>query len=130
MVVLFCGVLAIPVHADESKSGVDPQVISLPTGPGSITGLGESFEPELNTGTATYGLNIEVSPGVHGFVPAVRLVYNSGYGNSVVGVGWNLNHEYIQRQTDKGIPDYDGDHIFIHSAGGELVPLPDDIFRA
>ena len=36
------------------KSGVKPQVISLPSGPGSIEGLGPSFEPQLNTGTAAY----------------------------------------------------------------------------
>ena len=79
--------------AEDSKSGVAPQVISLPTGPGSITGLGESFEPDLNTGTSTYGLNIAVSPGVNGFAPVIRLVYNSGSGNSPLGIGWNLNHE-------------------------------------
>ena len=33
-----------------NKNGVSPQVISLPSGPGSIQGLGESFQPQLNTG--------------------------------------------------------------------------------
>lgn len=113
----------------ESKSGVDPQVISLPSGPGSIEGLGESFEPDLNTGTAPYGVKITVSPGVSGFEPSVRLVYNSGYGNSPVGLGWDLNLEYIQRQTDKGLPNYAVNDVFLYSSGGELVPLPDDIYR-
>lgn len=127
---LFLVVLPIPSLAADSKSGVSPQVISLPTGPGSITGLGESFEPNLNTGTATYGVKIAVSPGVHGFEPAVGLVYNSGYGNSVLGIGWSLNLEYIQRQTDKGIPAYEDTDIFTHSGSGELVPLPGNLFRA
>jgi len=43
------------VHADDpDKSGVSPQVISWPSGPGSIEGIGESFEPDLSTGTASY----------------------------------------------------------------------------
>jgi hypothetical protein len=42
------------------KSGVRPSVISLPTGAGSIEGLGESFEPQLNTGGSSYGIAIAV----------------------------------------------------------------------
>jgi len=36
------------------KSGVSPNAISVPKGPGSIEGLGDSFQPSLNTGTAKY----------------------------------------------------------------------------
>ena len=39
LLVTSVGVLA------QSKSGVRPQAISLPSGPGSMDGLGESFEP-------------------------------------------------------------------------------------
>ena len=42
------------------KSGVSPNTISLPKGPGSIEGLGESFQPTLNTGTAKYGVRFAV----------------------------------------------------------------------
>ena len=38
------------LHAID-KNGVAPQAISLPSGPGSIQGLGESFQPQLNTGS-------------------------------------------------------------------------------
>ena len=37
----------------QDNSGVKPQVISLPSGPGSLEGLGETFEPELSTGTSS-----------------------------------------------------------------------------
>jgi len=37
-----------------SKSGITPSAISLPSGPGSIEGLGESFEPQLNMGNGHY----------------------------------------------------------------------------
>lgn len=111
------------------KSGVEPQVISLPKGPGAIEGLGESFEPQLNTGTATYAIKIKVSPGVNKHQPEVALEYNSGYGNSVAGMGWSLSKLNIQRQTDKGIPGYTDADTFTYSAGGELVPVGGGIYR-
>ena len=40
------------LHAID-KNGVAPQAISLPSGPGSIQGLGESFQPQLNTGSGS-----------------------------------------------------------------------------
>ncbi|MCI5162807.1 MAG: hypothetical protein D3917_12485, partial [Candidatus Electrothrix sp. AX5] len=124
-------ILLLPLFAvaGQDKSGVSPQVISLPSGPGSIEGLGESFEPELNTGSAPFGVAFTLSPGVAGHTPALRLTYNSGYGNTPVGLGWNLNIEYIQRQTDKGLPEYTNNDTFLVSGGGELVPLPDSMYR-
>src|ERR1044072_5615552 len=59
--------------APPDKSGVKPSVISLPRGAGSIEGLGESFEPQLNTGGSTYGVSVSLPPGRAGLVPLVRL---------------------------------------------------------
>lgn len=112
-----------------NKSAVEPQVLSLPKGPGSIEGLGESFEPQLNTGTAAYRVKLAVPPGVNRQQPDLALVYNSGYGNSPLGIGWRLNVPSIQRQTDKGLSAYKAGDIFIHSEAGELVPLADGTFR-
>ena len=120
--------LSLAVHA-ANKSGVEPQVLSLPKGPGSIEGLGESFEPQLNTGTAAYRVKLAVSPGINKHQPALALVYNSGYGNSPLGLGWRLNVPSIQRQTDKGLPAYTDGDTFIHSEAGELVPMADGSFR-
>ena len=126
-------VIALAVLSDistaENKSGVEPQVLSLPKGPGSIEGLGESFEPQLNTGTAAYRVKLAVPPGVNKHQPALSLIYNSGYGNSPLGLGWRLNVPYIQRQTDKGLPAYTDGDTYIHSEAGELVPLADGSFR-
>jgi RHS repeat-associated protein len=113
----------------EGKSGVEPQVISLPKGPGSVEGLGESFEPQLNTGTATYRVKIAVSPGVNKHQPEIALEYNSGYGNSPVGLGWDFNTSFIQRRTDKGLPDYSDNDTFTYSKSGDLVPLADNTYR-
>src|SRR5215510_13672870 len=88
--------------ATPDKSGVKPSVISLPSGAGSIEGLGESFEPQLNTGSSGYGIAIAVPPGRAGLQPKVHLAYNSNLGNSAVGLGWSLDLPMIKRQTDKG----------------------------
>src|SRR5689334_5367880 len=89
------------------KSGVKPSVISLPRGAGSIEGLGESFEPQLNTGGSSYGVSITVPPGRAGLAPSIRLGYNSFSGNGLAGIGWSLEFMSIKRQTDKGFPEYD-----------------------
>ena len=85
------------------KSGVSPNTISLPSGRGSIEGLGESFQPELNTGTATYGIDLALPPGAAGHQPALALQYNGGHGNGPLGFGWRIPTPFVQRQRDKGI---------------------------
>lgn len=111
------------------KSGVKPQVLSLPSGPGSIEGLGGSFEPQLNTGTSAYNVSLAVPPGVNGFAPKLALTYDSGAGNGHYGIGWQLPLESIYRQFDKGQPTFTAGDLFVHSSGGELVPLSDGTFR-
>ncbi len=113
------------------KSGVSPNAISLPKGPGSLEGLGESFQPNLNTGTAAYGVSISVPPGTAGQEPSLRLRYEGGGGNGVLGYGWSLPLPMIQRRSDKGIPLY-GENLglgrpdrFINESREELVPQSD-----
>ncbi|NIP26398.1 MAG: hypothetical protein GWN55_16185 [Phycisphaerae bacterium] len=151
ILVLMLGI-AVYLHAPVScygddKNGVSPKTISLPSGPGSIEGLGESFQPSLNTGSAQYAIGIQVPPGTNGHQPAIVLKYDSGYGCGTLGLGWSIDLGSITRQTDKGLPlyvdssnglddDNDGfiDEIdeldtFIDSGTEELVPLSDASFR-
>ena len=112
------------------KSGLKPQVLKLPSGPGSINGLGESFEAQLNSGTASYSVPLALMPGRAGFLPDLALVYNGGYGNGPVGIGWRFSIAYIQRQTDKGLPVYDDQKdVFITEGGEELVSIGDNKYR-
>ncbi|MGE4069846.1 MAG: SpvB/TcaC N-terminal domain-containing protein [Lysobacterales bacterium] len=146
-------VLAILMAAGGSapaadKSGVRPSVISLPSGPGSIEGLGESFEPQLNSGTSSHSIPLSTLPGRAGFAPELALTYSSGGASGIVGLGWSLSLPSIHRQTDKGMPLYvDGDNgidddgdgtvdefderdTIIYSSGEELVPLLDGTWRS
>lgn len=125
----FLTLLPVFSFAGVDKSGVKPNVISLPSGPGSIQGLGESFEPQLNSGTTAYTIRLKALPGRAGFQPELSLTYNGGAGNSVFGTGWSLSLPYIQRQTDKGLPRYDDSDTFIRQGGEELVPIGNGVFR-
>src|SRR3954464_5492351 len=100
-------VLSFAFHCTAAdKSGVGPNSISLPKGPGSIEGLGESFQPTLNTGTAKYSIGLKLPPGTAGQAPELRLLYEGGSGNGPLGFGWQLPLAYVQRRSDHGIPTY------------------------
>lgn len=128
------------------KSGVSSSAISLPSGPGSIGGLGEAFQPSPNTGTGGYSVKINVPPGTAGAAPSLSISYEGGDGNGPLGIGWSITSAYIQRQTDKGTPRYvDGSNsidddldgeideanevdVFIDQSREELVPVPNGVW--
>jgi RHS repeat-associated protein len=111
------------------KNGVSPNTISVPKGPGSIEGLGESFQPTLNTGTAKYAIALKVPPGTAGLAPDLKLLYEAGNGNGPLGFGWEFGFDYVQCRTDHGVPTYGQipgfprADTFITDAKEELVPL-------
>ncbi|MFN8445750.1 MAG: toxin TcdB middle/N-terminal domain-containing protein [Caldilineaceae bacterium] len=114
----------------QDKSGVKPQVISLPSGPGSLEGLGENFEPNLSTGTSSYPVKFIAAPGRVGFQPELSLDYDGGNANGPWGMGWKLSIPAIQRRTEEGLPSYkDGQDTFIYSNGEKLVALKDGTYR-
>ncbi len=123
------------------KNGVSPNTISLPKGPGSLEGLGESFQPNLNTGTAKYSISLAVPPGTAGQTPGLALSYEAGGGNGTLGFGWTIATPFVQRRTDKGIPLYPGDipptaaddwsarySSFINDMKEELVPTSEGYY--
>jgi RHS repeat-associated protein len=102
--------------------------IQLPKGGGAIRGMGEKFAANPVTGTGSMSLPIATSPGRSGFGPQLSLTYDSGAGQSVFGLGWNLGVPSIVRKTDKGLPRYLDDEesdVFILSGAEDLVPLID-----
>ena len=75
-----------------NKSGVSSQVISLPQGGGALQGIGESFSPDLYTGTGNFSVPIALPPGRNGFQPQLSLGYSTGQGSSEFGLGWGLSN--------------------------------------
>jgi len=107
-----------------NKSGVADQVISLPTGGGAIKGLGESFSPDLHTGTGNLSVPIAVPGGRGGLQPELVLAYSTGNGNGAFGLGWSLNVPGVSRDTSKRLPTYDDSQdIFLISGAEQLVPV-------
>ncbi|MBI5493516.1 MAG: VCBS repeat-containing protein [Deltaproteobacteria bacterium] len=111
----------VPALAQES--GVSPSRVKLPTGPGSIGGVGEDADVDTNMGIMGYGVSIGVPPGhAPASTPSLRLAYNTGAGASVVGIGWTLGVPAAQRMTSRGLPRYTAADLV--DLGGELVKLP------
>lgn len=96
-------------------------IVSLPKGGGAIGGTGETFTPDLFTGTATLAIPIALSPGRGGFGPKVSLHYSSGTGNGPFGLGWRLDIPNIVRGTEKGLPKYTDKDMFLLAGQEELV---------
>jgi hypothetical protein len=91
--ILLCVLLCMAtVVGAADKNGVSPGSISLPKGPGSIEGLGESFQPSLNTGTAKYGIGFKLAPGVAGHAPSLSLSYEGGRRQWTGGVRMDSAH--------------------------------------
>ncbi len=98
--------------------------ISLPKGGGAIKGIDEKFSVNAVNGTASFSIPLPFSP-ARGASPSLSLSYNSGAGNGIFGLGWNLSLGSIKRKTDKGLPQYldsiDSD-TFLFSEAEDLIP--------
>jgi RHS repeat-associated protein len=90
-----------------SKSTGGPsQIISLPKGGGALKGIGETFSPDLFTGTGHINVPISLPPGRNGTQPQLNLSYSTAGGNSPFGLGWGMGVPEISRQTGGGLPRY------------------------
>ena len=108
--------------------------ISLPKGGGALKGIDEKFQVNAANGTASFSIPLPFSPNRNGFTPQLSLSYNSGTGNSLFGIGWDIGLPAIQRRTDKKLPRYFDTNTFddiaqedsfMFSGVEELVPYMD-----
>lgn len=107
-----------------NKSNTASQTISVPQGGGALQGIGETFSPDLHTGTGNFTVPISLPPGRNGFQPQISLVYSTGNGNGPFGLGWSLGIPGVSRKTSRGIPCYvDGRDTFLLSGAEDLVPV-------
>jgi RHS repeat-associated protein len=110
-------------NSRSAQSGQQLSVPSLstPKGGGAIRGLGESFESQDFTGSASFSIPIPAPP-ARGISPELSLSYSSAGGNGIFGMGYGVSLSSIARKTSNGIPRYDGDDTFALSDESDLVP--------
>jgi RHS repeat-associated protein len=110
--------------SSSEKSPLGSNVISLPKGGGAVAGMGESFSPDLFTGTGNFSVPIAVPPGRNGLQPSLTLGYSTGSGNGPFGLGWNMSLPGVARKTNLGIPRYDDEKdVFVLSGAEDLIPV-------
>jgi RHS repeat-associated protein len=95
----------------------------MPSGPASLKGLGDSFSPNMSTGTGNFSVPIQVPPGF--LAPSLALTYTGGKGKGVVGQSWELPVLEIYRSRDKGAPRFDEEDRFAVRGPG----LNDELVR-
>ncbi|QBQ55197.1 SpvB/TcaC N-terminal domain-containing protein [Nitrosococcus wardiae] len=107
-----------------NKSGTSSQVISLPKGGAALQGIGETFVPDLHTGTGNFTVPVALPAGRNSFQPELNLVYSTGNGNGPFGLGWSLSIPGVSRKTSRGVPRYDdSENTFVLSGAEDLVPI-------
>ena len=99
---------------------IETTQVSLPKGGGAIRGIGETFQANEFTGTASLSIPLATTP-CRGFEPQLTLEYSSGSGNGIFGLGFALSIPNIARKTSKGIPQYENSDTFLLSNAEDLV---------
>jgi len=112
-----------------TQANASAEAISLPKGGGALQGIGETFSPDLHTGTGNFSIPIPLPAGRNGFGPQLTLGYSTGSGNGPFGLGWTLGVPMVSRKTSRGVPRYhDADphaqDTFVLSGSEDLVPVP------
>ncbi len=75
-------------------------------GGGSLSGMGEKFQANPVTGTASLSIPLAVTSGRTKAPAFLALSYDSGLGNGPFGLGWQLAIPAVRRKTDKKLPTY------------------------
>ena len=100
--------------------GFASQAPSLPTG-GGVGGLGETFSPDLSTGSGTLAVPIDLPHGPNDSSPKLALSYDSGTSNGPFGLGWSIATPRLLRSTMVGRPRYDNTDALVLEGSGPLV---------
>lgn len=117
--------------SDPTPGGVSANTLKMPTGPGSLEGLGKAGEVSVFTGQYSYSIPLDLPAGQAGFGPSLALAYSGDTGQSVMGIGWGFSPPHIQRSTRHGIPRYDETdelEVLGLGGGGRLVRVESGVF--
>ena len=111
-----------------NKSGVAPEVLNLPTAGGAVSSIGSTFATNLNTGTGSYAVPLDLPKGYRGQAPQLSLSYSSGMGQGELGMGWSLPNMVIERDARRGFPTFTENDTFLLN-GKDLLQIREGIYR-
>jgi RHS repeat-associated protein len=109
--------------------GFAAQAPSLPGSGGGLGGLGETFSPDLSTGTGILSVPLDLPNGPNDIGPKLFLRYDSSAANGVFGLGWALPLPRLLRTTTGGRPAYSDDDVLVLEGSGPLVRFSDGTLR-
>lgn len=109
--------------------GFETQVPSLPQGGGAVSGLGETFTPDLSMGTGTYDIRLDLPNGPNDIGPRLSLRYDTAAGNGPFGMGFSIPMPRLLRSTARGFPKYDDNDSLMLEGAGELLRTGAGTFR-
>ncbi len=87
--------------------------MTLPKGGGAVRGIGEKFSTNPLTGTATISVPIFTTPSRWDFYPKLSVTYDSGNGNGIFGLGWDISIHLFQERQKKDYQDTGTKRILI-----------------
>jgi RHS repeat-associated protein len=111
-----------------NKSPLSNELLSVPRGGGAISGLGEAFQPNLNVGTGSYVVPIELPKGFRQRTPTLSLTYSTAGPQGALGMGWALPIRGIRRSTSGRAPTYTDADVFLLD-GARLVHMGEGRYR-
>lgn len=106
-----------------SANGIDSVSRPLPGGGGSARTVGEGFRPNLAMGGGSQRIPLDLPHGPGGVTPRVELLYSTGLGTGVFGMGWTLNTPFVERRRSSPFRPAEPDS-FTLSGSEPLVALP------
>jgi len=104
------------------------QWASLPGAGQYVSGMGEAFALDLNSGQATYSVRIGIPEGVASWTPDLKLEYVHSKGQGPFGLGWSLPIKRIERRLDIGLHDFLSQERFLDGSM-EITEWDDGYYR-
>jgi RHS repeat-associated protein len=107
--------------ANEDAPSLSAPALSLPKSGGALRGMGEKFSANPTTGGASLTIPIYTSPGRGGLGPDLSLSYSPSAPNGPFGLGFSLALPSVVRRTEKLLPKYGDEDVFILAGVEDLV---------
>lgn len=98
--------------------------VSLPKGGGAIRSIGENFAANPVTGSGSLTIPLGLPEARASLGTDLALAYDSTAGNGPFGFGWHLRVPEITRKTEKGVPRYGDEDVFLMPGTEDLVAAP------